>query len=258
MSEINALAQKLMTLISDDVEFEAGARVVSRGGVPDPITAILDEIDNTVLERNLEFSADANTVNLIAGGRRLRGVLAVSPESHAHIVGKTLSREEPELVQATSALLSEMFGGADRLTVRSLASEPFGEESGERGISARRLAELWEQDADETPKSPMERFLKYNASALKSVMHVNKGEIISTVGDFSALQGMWNNQVMEFRKTNKNMLTGKEGPQLICLEGALDDGSAAALVIADNEIALMAYEPDKLSAMQSSWRGIFG
>ena len=257
MSELDALAQKLMNLISKDAEFEGGARVVARGGSTDVLTAIIDEVDDTVLERTLEFKAGENVVNLIAGGRRLRGVLSVSPEGHGHVVGNTLSREDPELVQAAGAMLKELFGEADVITVRSLSSQPFGEGNAERGISASRLSEFWEQDADDTPKSPMERFLSYNANAVSSLMHVNKGEIISTTGDFAALQAMWNNQVMEFRKTNKDMLTGKNGPQLICLEGAMNDGHAAALVIAESEIALLAYNPEKLSAMQSSWRSIF-
>ncbi len=257
MSELNALAQKLSALITKDVVFDAGARVISQGGSPDPITAILDEINDTVLERNLEISAGSETIQLVAAGRRLRGIYSTTADTSTDVVGKVISREDPDLVKDASLVLSQICADADRLTVRSLMPQPFGKGE-ERGISVRELSALWQAERDETPKTPMERFLASNAKGVKSVMHVSKGEIASTSGDFKALQAIWNNQVLEFRKKNKKVLNGEDGPQLVCLEGVLEDGTAAALVVVDSDIALMAYQPEHFGAMHKSWQSIFG
>ena len=256
MSDLNALAQKLAALISKGDVFDAGARVISQGGSPSPMAAILAEIDDTILERDLEFKSGSNTANVIVAGRRLRGIYALTPSTGNEAIGETISREEPETVQTTFTLLSDFFANADKLTVRSLPPEPFGK-GGERGISARGLAELWQVEMDEAPKPPMERFLRANAQIIISLMHVSGGEIASTSGNFDALQTIWTTQVQEFRDKHKNALNGEDGPKLICLEGALDDGSSAALAVVDDDIALLAYQTEHLGALHASWRTIF-
>lgn len=256
MSDMNALAIKISALTAKNVVFDAGARVISEDGTPPPMVGILSEIDDTVLERNLEFKAGAKKINLIVAGRRLRGVLAVTPGSAEDVVGKIISREEPELLLAVLDLVSSVCGSADRLTVRSLEPEPFGK-GGERGISARGLAELWQIELDETPKPAMVQFLNTNRETVSAVMHLNDGKIVSTVGDFDTLQTIWDTQVVALQQAQKKALTAEDGPQLICLEGALEDGTGAALALADDDVVLMAYPPGQFAALQNSWRALF-
>lgn len=256
MSEMHALAQKLAALISKDDVFDAGARIISQAGSPEPIAAILAEIEDTILERNLEFTSGSTTANLIASGRRLRGIHAMTSNPDDDVIGQTISREEPDLVQKTYALLSAAFGDAERLTVRSLAPPEFGK-GGERGISAHGLADLWQIQSQEEPKPPMERFLTANAQIIASFMHVSNDEIAAKSGDFETLQGIWNTQVSDFRKQHKKALNGDDGPKLIFLDGALEDGTSAALALVDDDIALLAYQTDQFGALHASWRRIF-
>ena len=256
MSEPTALAEKLATLASKETLDDTGARIISEAGTPAPIAAILREVDDTVLERCLTFSFGDTTINIIAAGRRLRGILSVIPQSDADIIGHVLSREEPEGVQAAFDLLNDMCGDADHLTVRAMPPEPFGK-GGERGISAHGLTELWGVAADAEPKPPMEQFLSMNAAAISSVLHVRKGEIVSKAGDFKALQTIWTSQVDAFREAHKKTLRGEEGAQLVCLESAFDDGSSAAMALYEDEVVLVAYQAEGFGHMQSSWQRIF-
>lgn len=256
MSEPNALAQKLAMLASKETLDASGARIISEGGAPEPIAAILREVDDTVLERCLAFTCGETTVRIIAAGRRMRGILDISPQRNVDNIGHVLSREDPQGVHATLELLQDICGGADRLAVRSLPPEPFGN-SGERGISADGLADLWGIATDGTPKPPMEQFLSVNAAAFSSVLHIRKGEVVSTAGDFKALQTIWKTQVDAFREAHKKTLRGEEGAQLVCLEAAFDDGSSAAMALCENEIALVAYDATRFGHMQSSWHRIF-
>lgn len=257
MSDLDALAQKISALTAKDTVFEAGARVISQGGSPAPLAGILAEIDDTVLERNLEFTADNQTLNLIVAGRRLRGVLAASSGQAEHVVGKIVSREDPDLLLAVSDLIASLCGTAQRVTVRSFAPEPFGK-TGERGISAQGLAEIWRPSVADVPKDPMARFLGANKSTIAALLHVRNGEIIATVGNFDTLQTIWDTQVADFQATHGKLLNAEDGPQLICLEGALADGTAAALALAEDDVVLIAYPDDHMGALLRSWQAIFG
>lgn len=258
MSDLNALAQKLKALAAQDDVFDNGARVISQGGIPAPLDALLDVVDDTVLERRLDFAAGDAVVSLIAAGRRLRGLIAVSPATPttAQLIGATLSRQEPELIDAAYDVLSETLGRATRLTVRSHPAEPFGS-SGERGIAAVDLAELW-QDSDTTePLPPMGQFLRANRAALSAVLHVSGDEVLTSRGDVAGLQAIWDTQVEAFLQAQESQPSHKDGPQLICLEGAIDGDAAAALALADEDVALMVYDPAQLGALHASWQAIF-
>lgn len=258
MSDLNSLAQKLAALATKGDIFDHGARVISRDGVPSPINALLDVIDETVLERRLDFAAGDAIVSLIAAGRRLRGLLAVSPASNGSsaLIGATLSRQEPEVLEMVFAALSETLGTAPQLTVRSLPSEPFGT-SGERGIAAIDLAQIWQINMNETPLPPMERFLQANQTVLSAVLHVSAGDVLTSHGDISELQSIWDTQVEAFLQSQEALPSHQDGPQLICLEGALEGDAAAALAVADDDVALLVYDPAQLAALHASWRAIF-
>mgnify|MGYP001028642176 FL=1 len=258
MSDLNALAQKLNALATNDDVFDHGARVISQGGVPAPLNALLDAIDETVLERRLAFAAGDAVVSLIAAGRRLRGLVAVSPanDTASALIGVPLSREEPDLLDAAFAVLTGTLGAATQLTVRSLPSEPFGT-SGERGVAATGLAEIWQVSMHETPLSPMAQFLQANQAALSAILHVSAGDVLTSQGDISELQSIWDTQVEAFLQSQESLPSHKDGPQLICLEGALENDGSAALALSDEDVALLVYDPAQLSALQSSWRAIF-
>ncbi len=256
MSELNALAEKLAVLTSRETVDETGARTICEGGSPAPITAILREVDDTVLERCLSFDCGTSTINIVAAGRRLRGILSVTPDQDADIIGQILSREEPDGVQAAYDLLQGLCGDADHLTVRSTPPEPFGK-GGERGISAKGLAALWGVTMDTAPKPPLEKFLDLNAAGFSAILHVRKGQIVTTSGDFAALQTIWTTQVDAFREAHKKTMRGEEGAQLICLDSAFDDGSSAAMLLYEDEVALVAYQTERFGQMQSSWQRVF-
>ncbi len=258
MSDMNVLAQKLNALATHDDVFDGGARVISQGGMPALMTAFLSVIDETVLERRLDFAADDTVISVIASGRRLRGLISVSPamDGTADITGTTLSRQEPAILDAAFALLSNVFGTAARLTVRSLPTEPFGA-GGERGISASGLAEIWQIGIDDTPMLPMSRFLRDNEAAFSAVLHVSAGDILATNGDVADLQSIWDTQVDAFLRAQESLPSHQDGPKLLCFEGALGDGNAAALALAGDDVALMVYDPAKLGALHASWRSIF-
>ena len=202
--------------------------------------------------------ADLRNTHRVSG-RRLRGVLSASPtpKDASSVIGHMLSRDEPDVLSATCELLHTLFDLQTEVTVKSLPPEPFGK-GGDRGISARSLAEIWQIDLDETPQPPMVRFLAANVGAISAMLHVSDGETVANSGDSDALETIWDTQVLAFQKSQKAYRTADDGPQLICLEGALADDTAAALALAGDDVALIAYQPDHLAAMLASWHAITG
>lgn len=258
MSDMNALEQKLNALAAHDEVFDDGARVISQEGMPALMQAFLNVIDETVLERRLDFAADDTVISVIAAGRRLRGLISVTPttDNAADLIGMTLSRQEPAMLDAAFALFTGVFDAAARLTVRSLPAEPFGT-GGERGISASGLAETWQIDTNDAPLPPMSGFLRTNEAAFSAFLHVSGGEVLETNGDVADLQTIWGTQVDTYLTAQKSLPSHQDGPKLICLEGALGDGGAAVLALAGSDVALMVYDPAKLGALHASWRSIF-
>jgi len=256
MNDLSALAEKISALAAQDGVVDADGRAIDIDDDTSPVAAILREVNDTVLERTLVFKSDTSTIHAIAAGRRLRGILRVTPEADAEIIGQILSREEPEGVQSAFDLLESLCADTANLTVQVLPAEPFGK-GGERGISAHGLAELWGVETGQEPKPPMDQFLGVNAKSFKSLLHVRKGEIMTTSGDFAKLQNIWNTQVQAFRDAHSKVSKGETGAQLICLDSAFDDGTSAAMALYEKDVAIIAYQSEHFGKMQSSWQRIF-
>ncbi len=259
MTDMTALANKLSALIAEDEVFVAGARVISQGGAPPALAAIINEIDDTVLERTLVFGIDDVNVSMVVAGRRLRGIVDVSgnlPEA-ANVVGQVLSREDPATMQAAGDLITLLCVAAARVTVRSLPPRPLGS-GGQAGISAAGLAELWRIDVDAKPAPPMVRFLAANAASMTAHLYVTDNTVTEISGDVSALQTIWDDQATSFRKRHKALYARQDGPLLICLDGALSNGRAVALAIAGNEVCIFAYKADRIGAITTSWYAVNG
>ncbi len=257
MNDLAALSQKIAALAATDVVFEQGARVISIGGEPGPLAAILGVIDDTILERELEFDADGRIFRVVAAGRRLRGISAVSDPQAETVVGETLSREEPAVLDAAKAVLTRACDAANRLSVRSLPPAPFGK-GGERGVSAMGLAELWEVDVDTTPQPPFARFAKIARGAATAMIHLEEGEVLEQKGDVAPLQTMLETQVSAFLARQDKLRRVTEGPQFICLDSAMADGSSTTLALSDDSLVLLSHGADAIPALHRAWKALLG
>ncbi|WP_375254291.1 hypothetical protein [Yoonia sp.] len=262
MSDLTALAQKLQAFVGTDDVFEDGARVISDLGAPSPLFAMLCEIDETILERALVFSSGQTSVQLVAAGRRLRGFTSVSGRGtfDEAIIGKTISREEPETLDMALALLSGVFDAADRVTVRSLPPEPF-EGSGERGVPAADLMDIWDVAADDASVdmtgTPIERFLKTNAAGISAMLHIRAGEVVNSEGEVTALEKIWEDQANDFLEAEAALSEQSDAQKLISLDSVMTDDTGVTLIVSDNDVALLAHDPALLGKLHRTWQAIF-
>jgi hypothetical protein len=256
---MTALTDKLAALAAEDEVFVAGARVIAQDGGPVALAAILREIDDTVLERTLGFSIGDVTVSLIVAGRRLKGMVEVSDNAPnaATVIGKSLTREEPQVLQAAGAFMAQICATATRVTVRALPVQRFGN-SGDVGISAAGLADLWQVDLNAKPSPPMTRFLAANAASFSAKLYLTNGIVTEMVGNAAPLQTIWETQFSAFRQ-RQNTVTGKPADsQLMCFDGALGPGTAVAIAMTGDDVCLCAFAPEALATLTASWQAIAG
>ncbi|WP_394180582.1 hypothetical protein [Yoonia maritima] len=259
MSDTSIIANKLAALLADNEVYVGGSRIISQGGSPTPLAAVLNEVDATVLERTLVFSIDDVNVSMIVAGRRLRGLVEVSgnvPEA-ANVIGKVLSRDEPETLQAAGDLMLLLCASANRVTVRSLPVQPLGTSS-EAGISAGGLAKLWHIDLDAKPVALIERFLTANSNDMTAYVYVSNGDVAKTVGDVGMLEALWSTQVAEFRKRHRAVQPKQEGARLFCLNEPLGEGTTVAVAIDGNDVGLFSYKPSQMPKIVAAWTATLG
>lgn len=259
MSEKTIIANKFAALLADDEVYVSGARILSQGGAPTPLAAVLTEIDATVLERTLVFSIDDVNVSMNVAGRRLRGFLEVSgnlPEANS-VIGKVLSQDDPETLQAAGDMMMLLCASANRVMVRSLPAEHLGNNA-DAGLTASGLAKLWHIDLDARPAAFVERFLDANSNDMNAYVYVSNGAVSKTGGDFATIEALWSTQIAEFRKRHRALMPKLEGPRLFCLQDPLGEGTTVAVAIDGNDVALFNYPPAKLSKLVAAWSTMAG
>lgn len=257
MSDLTALAEKITALAATDAVFDAGGRVISTAGDPAPLAAILKEIDEIVLEREVVITADDQRLHLIVAGRRLRGVAEAGGPKATAAVGTTLSREEPDLLQAVHDLLVDQCANAQRVKIAVRPPRPFGK-GGERGVSALGLADIWDIDIHVAPQSPMERLLKTAATVGGAMLHMQGGEIKDRSGDITALQTILDTQWEAFQALQQKQGVAGPDPQFVSLEEALADGRSATLIVAGDDTILVAHDADAIAALHTAWKDMLG
>ena len=256
MTDHSAIVTKLAVLAANNDVFSDGHRVITHD--LQPLTAILREIDDTVLERTLIFGIGDTTVSAVVAGRRLRGIVAMTGDvpGMEDIVGQALSHEDPETLAAVGGILAHLCANDPKVTVNSAPVQPIGS-AAEAGVSMSVLARAWGVDLDARPASPLARLLAANAAQITASLHIIDGQTPVTTGDATVLEAIQDVQVIPFRKRHKSVLGKMEGPMLVCLEGAVG-GAPVALAVADGEQCLFIYQSAGLPDLLASWNAITG
>jgi hypothetical protein len=181
---------RLARLAATD-EFIDGARIVARAsdGRGAILRGLVGAIDETMLPASLVFASDGEgRLELVAGGRRLRGVVGASG---GILVGSLadapLEADETDTMDAVMALLVAF---AERASGPVTVSETRAEEEGGRGLSARRLAELI-PESDATPtqaaatvlRSDVDRFHELGGGALTACLVQSADGTARMLGD---------------------------------------------------------------------------
>lgn len=150
MSEIHRLQDKLAKLRAAAEGVDSGGRNIRAADKKGLLLAILHEIDETILGRELTFHNDAgSTLVFEVAARRLLGLgeqsgAAKSP-SYETILGQSFSEASGTLFDALAALLDDFLADTSKLVVKSRKLSRATDPS-EIGCSAEALAQAWSLD----------------------------------------------------------------------------------------------------------------
>lgn len=250
----NTLAQKLAALSSEGETFENGLRVISDGAEPGVLTAILAEVDMTVLPRKLTFKMQGSEITLVAGGRRLRGLVKASKDIKGvvGVLGKSLSPEDPDVIDGLRGILDQFAAKPGQLTVESDEPDAMGGQT-DAGVTAESLAATWDVPLSVGPLSEMQQFIRDCGPLVTAWIVLSDTDDSTNGGDgtrLAALKKAIDQQWQDFSRS-VDQLTGDRG--FICLNNAL--GSAGSVAIAKHvkEAALICYDAENMTKLHVHW-----
>jgi hypothetical protein len=248
------LSQKLAALSSEGENFENGLRVVSDGVTPPILTAILSEIDMTVLPRKLTFRMNDSEISLVAGGRRLRGLVKASKDIKGvmGVLGKSVSHDEPEVIAGLFEIIGQFTATAGQMTVVSDDPDAMGGQS-DAGLSGQSLADHWDVDLHPQPPTPMIAFARACGDLVTAWVVLTNNSDNKTGGDgatLAVLKAAIAEQWDDF-SGSVDQLAGDSG--FICLNDALGDAGSVAIVKGPSEAAILCYASQNMAQLHGLW-----
>jgi len=248
------LARKLAALSSAGESFENGLRVVSDGLEPPILTAILSEVDMTVLPRKLTFRMNGSEISLVAGGRRLRGLVQASKDITGvmGVLGKSLSHDAPEVVDGLHKIIAQFTATAGQMTVLNSDPDAMGGHS-DTGLTAQNLADYWKVDLNPEPVTPMMTFAR-DCGDLVTAWVILKDESENRTGGDGAKLEVLRTAIAEKWPTfssSVDQLAGDSG--FICLNNALGDAGSVAIAKNGSEAAILCYASENMTKLHSIW-----
>lgn len=250
------LAQKLAALSSGGDTFANGLRVISDGRDPGVLTAILAEVDMTVLPRKLTFKMGTSEITLVAGGRRLRGLVKASKDIKGvtGTLGKALSRDDSDLLDGLRGIIDQFSATASPITVESDEPDAMGGQT-DAGVTASTLAEIWSVPLHAVPQTPLQQFLRDCADLADAWVVMADGTESTHHGDGAKLEAL-KNALSEQWPTfsgSVDQLTGESG--IIALNNALGEHGSIAIVKTSTEAAVICYPTDNMTKLHDAWTG---
>ncbi len=169
MSNHRGLIGKLLKL-AEQSSIQDGWRRVGRALDRDPLAALLREIDETQLPRELSFRNDqGHVLRVEAGNRRLRRIVSASwsdPGKFGNLSEKELSNPTEVEIDAIGGLFRAIQPGDQTVWVRS-AELSDADEGSSTGLRAATMARAWSIDLDERSDENLTRAF---ANSLKALM----------------------------------------------------------------------------------------
>lgn len=179
MSGSDRLREIVAKLARDVPEYDAGWRAVDAGAAP--LSALLAEIDETVLPRQVSVRNDAGQVLLLdLGNRRLFQLVGPAPEGLGALPFDTPLAADDDAVLATlKAGLDAFVGAGGRFWVKSMAGVN-AHGTGRTGLSAAFLSKCWDVPIGiprATPQQAMAAFIEAAKPLAVVWVEIAEGEV---------------------------------------------------------------------------------
>ncbi len=152
MTKSENLLKRITRIADAGTTYKQGRRVLAEGSNAAILPALLQEIDETILARELTFHSDTgNSITLVAKGRRLWRVCAAKPKNlipkGIDLIAVNLSDSDEDEMRALAKLMHKFAETAKSLSVSIAKTEPDSDYSA-MGLSVRILRDTWGVSAE--------------------------------------------------------------------------------------------------------------
>lgn len=261
MKDPRRLKSKIARLASASGGHDAEGRPILGSEPIDGLTAVLREIDETILPRSLTLSSARGTIVVTAGNRRLISIEAVSGEGLADvasIAGLSLTRPDvADLGRLRDALVAA-FDKTSDVRVKS-APIPGGTMTFADGTTAAALASAWgiELIDDGTDiaaeREPLDMFLASMPSIPRAWLQMDGGKP-KAEGGAAELIARLKNFADSADMADLDMMATPEDSRFIAIGRAPDDGDCLVFVSKDTASALLLLPSKQLETAKAAWR----
>lgn len=264
MKDTRRLAARIRKLATSENTTPEG-REVAPGSDGTSLAAILREIDETVLPRQLTFHRGEASLVVSAGNRRLISVDAADGPAASGtrdgVLGRSLTQPDVALLgRLRDALISALPGDAP-IFVRT-ARPPDGAGDFAAGTTAAALASAWGVDLgsiseDAAPPAAIDDFLGTVPSQSRAWLRLDAGSVAGQGGDEAAaarLRAFADSADM----AELDMVPDAKGSRFIAIGRAPDDGDCLVFVSDKAEAALLMISAEALDTVKANWRKAVG
>ncbi|MEM6341154.1 MAG: hypothetical protein AAF729_08385 [Pseudomonadota bacterium] len=255
MTIADELARRLAVLSNDEAELASGARVISEGGLPSPMQAILREIDETVLTRELFFDlGKTGSVTMVASGRRLLGLRAFKGDIGGDadtLIEQPLSSDDKDQLTTLASGLEVVATVTGQIGVTARDGDRIGSQT-QVGLSVETLAGLFGVEYPFDEPSRLQRFGSMIADpSTATLIRKAKGQY-SFVGD--AEVKAWLEEKSE--TFSESFGEQGQGPILTILGQSSGENPILVVIVDEGETMYCRVGRGQLSKICAAWRKI--
>ena len=239
----------------------AGEHRIIRGDPGRLLAAIVTEIDETILPREIRFASDAASFSIAVANRRLQALMSVVPVQDATVglIGKAITDvEDAALAEVRNVLAVMLSKGSDwRIASQRQAGGGFPSDV---GVPSGPLARAWEVaavgESRANPDAALEDFLSaLDASA--SAWLLNKGEEVKKQSGSEAVVAELGNQAAVFLDgyfSKKDLLfQGEAGPSGLVFAGGAG-GQAVLFLDCESSMAFVLSSAQDVATLAQDWQ----
>ncbi len=254
MSEFARLEEKLAKLRARERAPDEKRRLKG-SGADVLLAAVVTEIDETILPRQISFATEVGVVNLAVANRRLQALLAPAPASIPDdLVGHALpDAEDPKLAELGTALKA-VLAEAETVTISAIRlKETFASDI---GVPAVQLPRVWAVDAPSAsdPVETLERFLASLDLESTAWLRIEGEEVTGQGGRDDRVAKLGETAAVFLDGYFAKFETAFRTPSLAC--GTLIASGAEAIFFVEigSLSAFIVAETDQLLGIATSWQ----
>ena len=257
MSEFARLEEKLAKLRARERAPDE-KRKLRGAGADALLAALVTEIDETILPRQLSFDTPGGMVHLAVANRRLQALIAPAPPAIPEdLVNHALpDAEDPKLAELGTALKTVL---AEAETVAISAVRLKASFASDIGVPAVQLPRVWSVDAPmaATPGDVLERFLGGLDTASAAWLRIEGEEVTGQGGAEDKVAALGESAAIFLDGYFSKFDTAFRTPAYACgtlISADQDAGNALFFVEIDSLSAFIVAPPEKILGIATAWQ----